>query len=110
MLSAGFRMKGGDEWLVSGNCRAPVRNFVFGSKTERTGSELNIWWSFFSFFKLLISKRAGASESAQFDATEGQRLFHASEMDFCAFAIVRHDLLDALGVEQQPTADLEEGR
>jgi hypothetical protein len=47
-----------------------------------------------------MSQRAGASESAQFDTAEGQWLYHASEMDFCAFAIVRHDLLDALGVEQ----------
>jgi hypothetical protein len=46
-----------------------------------------------------FSKRAGASESAQLDAAEGQRLFHASEMDLGAFAVFRHDLLNALGVE-----------
>ena len=56
-----------------------------------------------------MSQRAGASESAQFDTAEGQRLFHASEMNLGAFAIVRHDLLDALGVEQQAAAYLEKG-
>ena len=56
-----------------------------------------------------MSQRVGASESAQFDAAEEERLFHALEMYFCAFSVARYDFLNTLSVEQQAAAYLEEG-